>query len=353
MKNNMKIPSRGLMLAALVACVGLTPTARAQFTMSYEDTTSGHAIGESFSGPFRINLQNWDNGALYPNLGPTGTGMGYGQNGTGTQTVPGGIATLDANQLVGATGAYSQPTVINGVAQPASNSNEDSWGIARIVTITDLFGAVVWSESVKNAQLTIMFYGEKDFYVNQLANGFQEIDGVGMHVDMYYQAKTDPGYTQYDPLGGSGNRTGASTYNTVTDGTLILSAVSTSDFIHDTGVLGGRATEFASNFNSTSGGTGQMYMSVTGGTMGYAFDQNGFVSPFGTGRTADLFGQFTTTVNGFPTVTFDWLGRSNDPVTGGFQPVPEPSTYGLAGAALLSGMVALRRRSQKRAIVTA
>ena len=339
------------MLAALVACVGLTPTARAQFTMSYEDTSSGHAIGEAFKGAFKINLNNWDNGALYPTLGPTGSAIGFGAGGTGTQTVPGGISTLDAGQAAGSTGAYSQPTVINGVAQPASNSNEDSWGIARILTITDTQGAVVWSESGKNAQLTIMFYGEKDFYVNQLAGGFQEIDGVGMHVDLYYQSKSDGSYTQYSPLAGSSGRTGASSYTTVTDGTLVLSAVSTGGFIHDDGTLGGLATEFASNFNASSGGTGQMYMNVTGGTMGYAFDQNGFDSPFVDGKTADLFGQFTTHVNGAPTITFDWLGSSNDPVIGGFQPVPEPSTYGLAGAALLSGMVALRRRSQKRAIV--
>jgi len=321
--------------------------------MSYEDTTSGHAIGEAFKGSFKINLINFDNGSLYQNLGTPGNAAGYGANGTGTQTIPGGISTLDGVQAAGSTGAYSQPTVINGVAQPASNSAEDSWGIARIQTITDQFGSIVWSEGGKNAQLTIMFYGEKDFYVNQLAGGFQEIDGVGMHVDLYYQSKTDGAYTQYNPLLGSSNRTGANSYNTVTDGELILSAVSTGGFIHDAGTLGGLATEFASNFNASSGGTGQMFMNVTGGSMGYAFDQNGFDSPFVAGKSADLFGQFTTQVNGAPTVTFDWLGSSNDPVKGGFQPVPEPSTYGLAGAALLSGMVALRRRSQKRAIVNA
>ena len=60
--------------------------------------------------------------------------------------------------------------------------------------------------------------------------------------------------------------------------------------------------------------------------------------------TADLFAQFTTAIN---TSTGDWLVRSNDPVTGDFVAVPEPSTYGLIGAALLSGVVALRRRAQK------
>jgi hypothetical protein len=337
------------MLAALVACVGLTPTARAQFHMSYEDTQSGHAVGSAFvGGAFRINLQNFDNGVLYNNLG-AGNSAGFGQSGTGTQSIPGGISTLDSLAQAPATGAYAQPTTINGVAQPASSTNEDGWGIARIISITDLDGSVIWSETVKNAQLTIMFYGLKDFFVNQTTATSQTIDGVGMHVDLYYQSKTDGAYTQYNPLLGSGGRTGATSYSTVTDGEMILSAVSVPGFIHDDGTLGGKATEFESKFNATSGGDGEMYMSVTGGTRASEFDNNDFDAPYIAGQTADLFGQFTTALSS----TADWLARSNDPIVGSFQPVPEPSTYGLAGAALLSGIVAFRRRFQKRAIVNA
>ncbi len=194
-----------------------------------------------------------------------------------------------------------------------------------------------------------MFYGLKDFYVNQTTSTNQTIDGVGMHIDLYYQSKTDPLYTQYNALSGSASRTGPTSYTTVTDGTKILAAVSTPGFIHDDGTLGGSSTEFESNFNALSGGTGQMFMSVVGGTMASAFDTNGFTSSSLPGVTADLFGQFTTALD----TQADWLARSNDPVVGSFAPVPEPSTYGLAGAALLSGMVALRRRAQKRAIVNA
>ena len=330
MKNIMKLSTGGMMLTALIAAIGFAPSARAQL-FSYEATSFDglHHAGDVFSGQFRINLQNFDMGTLYPSLGAPGNAAGYGQNGTGTQTIAGGQTTLNGIQSVGATGAVGA---------------EDSWGIARIVTVTDLDGNVVWSEPVKHAQLTVMFYGEQDFYVNQLANGFQEVNGSGMHVDLYLQNYSDSGYTPYNPLAGSAGRTGSNGYATATDGSLILSTVSTPDFIHDAGTLGGLATEFASVFNDTSGGSGQAYLSVTGGTYAPQFDRNFFDSPYVPGVTADLYAQFTTNIN---TSTGDWLVRSNDPVTGDFVAVPEPSTYGLIGAAMLSGIIALRRRAQR------
>jgi hypothetical protein len=283
-------------------------------------------------GPIRVNLQLFDSGSLYPSLGSPGTAAGYGQDGTGTQTLAGGISTMNSLQASAPTGGMP---------------NEDSWGVARVVTITDLAGSVVWSEASKNAELTLMFNGLQDFYVSQLANGFQEIDGTGLNVDWYYQSKSDPSYTQYNPLQGSAGRTGTSSYTSVTDGTKVLSTTSVSGFIHDNGTLGGTATQFASVFNETSGGTGQTYLNVTGGSMGSYFDTNGFDSPFMAGVTADLFAQFTTVVND---TNSDWLVRGNDPVSGAFAvPVPEPSTYGLMAAAALAGAVLLRRRKQKKA----
>jgi hypothetical protein len=334
MKYSTKTKSAGVALMGLIASLGISPYAKAQLSLTYEDTLSGHTIGEAYSGPFRINLQNFDMGALYPALGATGTAIGYGAGGTGTQSVAGGISTLNAAQTAGAVGA---------------KPGEDSWGVARILTITDLAGSVVWSEAAKNAQLTVMFYGEQDFYVNQLANGFQEIDGTGLHVDLYLQSKAAPGYTQYNPLPGSSGRSllNDHDYATVTDGTQILTTVATGGFLHPNGTLGGLATAFASIFNASSGGTGQTYLSVTGGTDASRFDTNSFTSDFVPGATADLFAQFTTTIND-PAVG-DWLVRSNDPVSGLFTAVPEPSTYGLIGAAALAGIIALRRRRQARA----
>ena len=348
MKTYHRIKNTGaVVLTALLASLALTPSASAQtFTLQYEENFGTHLAGDSFAGAFRINLQDFNMGTVYPSLGAPGTAAGYGANGTGPQTISGGIATLDGTQTTGATGAVLQPTTVNGVAQPASAGLEDSWGIARIISITDLDGGVVWSEAFKNQQLTISFYGEKDFYVSQLANGFQQINGVGLHADLYLQDKTDVGYTAYDPFLGSAGRIGTNGYSTVSDGNLILSTVSTGGFINDAGTLGGLATEFSSTFNNTSGGTGQAYLSVTGGSEAAKFDTDFFGSPFIPGVTADLFAQFTTVIN---TQTGDWLVRSNDPVTGNFVPVPEPSTYGIAATLGLLGIVALRRRNRRQA----
>lgn len=334
-------------VTALLAAIGLAPSANAQLTMSYEATGGGHTIGDPFSGAYKINFGDFDMGSTYTSF-PVGTAKGFGQAGTGTQTIPGGIATLDAAQSAGATGARSVNTTVNGVDQGAGTVGpEDSWGIAKVSQITDLANNVVWSSAGKKAEITVMFYGEKDFYITQLANGFQEINGVGLHTDLYLQ-NYGSGFTAFDPTLGSAGRTGVSSYTNVTDGTLILSTVSTSGFIHNAGTLGGLTTEFLSNYNATSGGTGQTYLSVTGGSMASAFNTNGFISPFN-GNTADIQAQFTTQafdpVNGN-----NWLVSSQDPVFGNFAPVPEPSTYGLAAAGALAGIIALRRRIQKRAL---
>lgn len=330
MKN--KISKAGVAVAALILALGSVPGVHAQLTLRYEE---GANIGQEYNGAFSIKLFNFDMGTIYGPLPAVGASAGYsGSPGPG---VNGGITTLNGLPQVGATGA------MNG---------EDSWGIARVTDIFANTGERVWSEAVKQQQLTIFFYGAQDFYVEQLANGFQEINSIGLHVNLYLQNFSDPGYTPYNfGVQGSAGRGGLASYNTVTDGTLILSAVSTPGFIYGAGDFGGLATEFSSNFNQNSGGGGQAYLSVTGGTDAARFDTNGFSgNPLGT--TADLFAQFTTDALGTqanPAVS-DWLLSSQDPVKGTFAApaVPEPSTYGMMAAGLLVGVVAMRRRFQKR-----
>ncbi len=210
MNRNIFKRAGGALLAVALAAV--TPNASA-LVLSYEEQLpGGPAIGTIFTGGgFRINLQNFDMGTTYPSLA-VGTSVGFGQGG-GAANLAAGITALNA---------------IAGSAPPTGGVGaEDTWGIARILTITDMAGAKIWSETGKNAQITTMFYGEQDFYIRQLANGFQEINGVDLNVDFYFQSKLDPTYTAYNPLLGSGGRTGLASYSSVTDGTLFLQTQST------------------------------------------------------------------------------------------------------------------------------
>jgi hypothetical protein len=325
MKKLYRFRQAGGALLALSTLVGLSPTASA-ITFTYEDTVSGHAIGEAFTGGgFRINLQNFDMGTVYPTVAE-GTTVGFGAGG-GAGSVGAGITAL--NGIAGQTA----PT---GAVAP-----EDSWGIARIITITDLAGSVIWSETNKNAEITMMFYGVQDFYMQQVENGFQHINGVDLQADFYFQDKNDVGYTQYNPLLGSGGRTGQDSYTTVTDGTQFLTTESVAGFIHGPNEFGGVATEFLSNFHLTAGGNGQVYLQVTGGTDAAQFESNGFASPHGAGTTADLFAVFTTT----PTSVSDWLVASNDPITGSIpQGVPDSgSTLLMLGFGLVCLGLGYRR----------
>ncbi len=316
----------GALLAAALAAV--TPNASA-LVLSYEEQLGdGPAIGTIFTGGgFRINLQNFDMGTTYPSL-TVGASVGFGEGG-GAANLAAGISALDGIQTKGPTGVVGA---------------EDTWGIARILTITDMAGAKIWSETGKNAQITTMFYGEQDFYIRQLANGVQEINGVNLNVDFYFQSKNDSDYTEYNPLLGSSGRTGAASYTTVTDGTRFLQTQSTGGFIHPAGTLGGLTTEFLSFFNATSGGSGQAYLNVVGGTDAAQFNTNGYMSPFGTGNTADLYAAFTTT----PTDVKDWLVASNDPITGTVAGVPDSgSTLLMLGAGLLCLGLRQNRKSRK------
>jgi hypothetical protein len=340
MKKSYLTGKAGIAAAALLVSIGLASRANAQLVLSYETTTSGHAIGEAFTGGgFVIKYFNFDMGTVYAPLGAPGTAAGFGQNGTGTQTVAGGITTLNGIPHTDATGAM-----------PAGG--EDSWGIAKVEGIFDTAGGRIWSQDVKGQELTVMFYGAQDFYVQQVENGYQEINSTGLHVDMYLQTVGGPGYTAYNPLLGAGGRLTQSTYTTVTDGTMILSTVSTGGFMFPNGTFGGLATEFRTNFNAGSGGLGEAYLNITGGTMASVFDTDSITSPVSLatnpGLRADLFAQFTTSL----TPVSDWLVSSQDPVTGLMVPIPEPSTYGLIAAGALIGIVALRRMKKRAQAVT-
>src|ERR1041384_1839559 len=110
MKNMTRLTGAAI---ALLVSIGLSSVARAQLTFSYEEAGGGHNIGDPFlGGGFRINLQDFDMGTLYPSLGPTGTSVGFGQGGA-AGSVQAGITALDGTQMAGATGALPTLTTIN------------------------------------------------------------------------------------------------------------------------------------------------------------------------------------------------------------------------------------------------
>jgi hypothetical protein len=289
-----------------------------------------------------FKFANFDEGSLYTPQ-PVGTEVGTTNNPAAGATQLDGITALQA--------ANAQSI------SPFGNTLEDAWGIAFVTQIFSASDPVtpLWDATVDQQQLTVMFYGGQDFYLQQNANGAlgssQTINSVNYQFDFYLQNTTDPGFTSFNQLGGPAARTGAASYPTVTDGSLVLSAKSTAGFLRGVGSLGGPATEVEATFNGDAlngAGDGSAFLSVAttlGGTgsLNAAYNNNDFLAPHIVGNTADFQIQFTTTT----LFSGDWLVSSNDPMRTRLQStsVPEPAT-GLAAIGCLVPLVARRRKAR-------
>ena len=344
----------GVAVAALVASIGLSTSAKA---ILFQNLVT--PPGDQFV----FKLADFDNGTLYDNLAPGS--YGFGQNGTGPQTVAGGVGTLDAGTLAGnqAVGFHTWDGLLG-------DKKEDSWGIAQVTEIRLASNnAVIWQSFNSpgnpgdNQQLTIMFYGEQDYYT-RVAGAQQTTAGVGLTVDLWLQ-DVGVGFTPIVPTPGlrpanadsNGGAAGDpfllsldASYPTVTDGTRVLSLRSTSGFIRADGDLGGLATEFETTFNGTAlngSGLGTSYLDVVGGTLASRYDTNTLTSfiPGAIGKKTDISIQFTSTTAG-TTGLGDWLVTSQDPLRA--VAVPEPTTV-LAGlgcmAPILSSLLGRRRKN--------
>jgi hypothetical protein len=334
MKKLNQIRNVGAALATL-ATLGLSPNASA-ISLTW---VNGPDAGQAFSGgAIVVKALNYDTGTLYNQI-PVGTSLGYtGSPGAG---VAGGEALLNA-----------QPgrAVLNG------RGSEDSWGIVRITQIQSIGSDGVlhdiYNEAVNAYELTAMFWGIRDYHLTQVSAGSgiagagQVIDGTGMRVDIY--SDNTPDFNQTAGPGGRG--VGSDVYNTVTDGTLELSLLSTPGFINDNGTFGGTAAEFESN----TAAVGYAALDVIGGASAWQFDTNSigfkgssggsFVAGKADQTATDIWFAFTSTQG-----TNGWDINSNDPMLAVINNnrVPEGgSTLLLLGAALAGLGVVYRRRNQ-------
>lgn len=338
MKKLNKFRQAGGALLAVAALVGLMPSASAALNFVWVD---GPQIGQAFTGGgIQVKAINYDTGTLYAPLA-LNSAIGFGQGGTGTQTVAGGIATLDAAQTRGSLGAVA--------------GQNDSWGILKITSIqaTASDGVLhdIYNSAVAPYELTAMFWGVNDFYLKQvsagsgLAGSGQIIDGTGLRVDIYSDPLKDFNQTP-GPLGAHT----VNTYPTATNGVLELSLLSTPGFINAAGTLGGVATEFESN----TANVGYAALNVIGGASAAQFNTNAigfggssgaaFSPGLGNQTSTDVWFSFTSTQG-----SNGWDITSNDPMLANINPgVPD------GGSSLLMlsmGLVCLglsyRMRSRK------
>jgi len=334
----------GLAFAAASALLGLTHQASAIPLVWGNDAPLAQRGTAFTGGAIQIKAVNYDTGTLYNTI-PIGTSIGYsGSPGAG---VAGGETTLNGPGVV---------------SRPIQNGNpvgtEDSWGILRITNIqaTASDGVLrdIYNSGVANFELTAMFWGVRDFYLNQvsagsgLPGGGQIIDGTGLRVDIY----SDPS-KNFNQTAGPAGRGGVSTYATATDGTLELSLGSTPGFINANGTLGGAATEFESN----TANVGYAALNVLGGASSSQFNTNaigfggssgGSFLPGVAGQTStDIWFSFTSTqgVNG-------WDITSNDPMLANISPgVPDAgSTVLMFGFGLVLVAEAYRRHRSGRSL---
>jgi hypothetical protein len=202
-----------------------------------------------------------------------------------------------------------------------SGALEDTWGIFQITSILD--GDVVDYTSNSTYELWGMFYNSVD--QNAASFGNQVLfEATGLKLDIYRRNVVDTGDSVWQTVfnQGIGGRIDLDSYAGITDvGTLVFqsSLAGTMDSDYNT-----------STFTTNAEGN----LAVSGVNTLFNIDP----------------GLLTFALAGTTTeVPSNWTVEFGGPIIGLTNAVPEPSTYGLMAAGALVAIVALRRRSQKRA----
>lgn len=208
-----------------------------------------------------------------------------------------------------------------GAWMASSGELEDTWGIFQITSILD--GDVVDYTSNSSYELWGMFYNSVDQSTASFGNQII-FAAEGLKLDIYQVNVLDTGDDFWELVfnQGIGGRTGLDEYMGITDvGSLVFqsSLVGTMD----------------SDFNTSTFTTNAEGKLMVDG-VNTLFDL----------ETVDLTFALAGTTTEVPA---DWTVEFGGPIVGLTGAVPEPSTYGLMGVGALAALIALRRRSQKKA----
>ncbi|MGC4071065.1 MAG: PEP-CTERM sorting domain-containing protein [Nibricoccus sp.] len=205
----------------------------------------------------------------------------------------------------------------------SGGGTEDTWGIFQITSILD--GATVKYTNNTGYELWGMFYNSVDQSVATFGNQIL-FDATGLKIDIYRVNVLDTGDTAWQGVftQGIAGRIDIDSYTGITDvGTLLF----------QTGIVGNLDSSYNTN-SATTNAEGNLALNG----VNTLFNLSSIDLSFSLGGTTTL-------------VPSTWTGEFGGPIVGLVEntPVPEPSTYGLMAAGALVGIIALRRRSQKRA----
>jgi hypothetical protein len=289
----------------LIACLVLAVSGPAR----------GFAFLEPYNGPIKLKFQNWDVGTLY-NV---------------------------------ADGVYTGEAALNGLTQtppPSRFGIEDTWGVVQLTDIIGVNGNVpLWSYLTAPTEVTGLFWGERDTSLIQTTDGSgnvtQQIEGVGLHIAFWEDPNKDLGDPRllYAGTGNTGTarRTGATTFDGATEGTLLWTLDSVAGF-------GTGGNEFFATFSPSGNIIFPGYNSVGGALADFV------TNPAGTGTQNPPNGFFLDNPGADWRVT--WTGvhdpmnvfevLSDDPILA--TTVPEPATMVLVA---LGGLGVLFGRKRK------